>query len=139
MPKAPRVVADSNVIISAIVFGGVPELIIAGVRDGRFELYLSRFILEEIADVLSRPKFGWATDEIEEALRSFPYRLVPAGRRRLSVVSDPTDNRVLECAVAAKAHFLVTGDDHLLELGSYFRTRIVTPRALLEQLPDGPP
>ena len=135
MQKAPRVVADSNVIISAIVFGGVPELLIALVRDGRFELCLSHFILEEIAGVLRRPKFGWAADDVKEALRSFPYRVVVPGRRRVSVVADPADNRVLECALAAKAHFLVTGDRHLLALGSFFHTRIVTPRALLEERP----
>jgi predicted nucleic acid-binding protein len=97
VPKVPRVVADSNVIISAFVFGGVPELLFTLARDGRFGLYLSRFILEEVAGVLARPKFGWKEREIAEALRSFPYTLVNAGRRRLAVVSDPADNRVLEC------------------------------------------
>jgi len=73
MLKAPRVVAESNVIISAFVFGGVPELVFALARDGRFELYLSRFILEEVAGVLARSKFGWKEREIAEVLRSFPY------------------------------------------------------------------
>jgi|SRR5581483_6413757 len=137
MPKVPRVVADSNVIISAFVFGGVPELLFTLARDGRFELYLSRFILEEVAGVLARPKFGWKERDIAEALRSFSYTLVNPGRRRLAVVSDPADNRVLECAVAAKADFLASGDRHLLELRRYFRTRIVTPRQLLHELPEG--
>jgi hypothetical protein len=88
MPKVPRVVADSNVIISAFVFGGVPELLFTLARDGRFGLYLSRFILEEVAGVLARPKFGWKERDIAEALRSFPYTVVnprpppPCGRIR---------------------------------------------------------
>lgn len=137
MPTPPRVVADSNVIISAIVFGGVPEVIIKLVRTGQVELALSRFILEETAGVLTRPKFGWRQNDVQEALRSFPYRLVAAGRRRLSVVPDPTDNRVLECAVAAKAHYLITGDRHLLDLERYFRTSVVTPRQFLDALAQG--
>jgi len=136
MPKPPHVVADSNVIISAIVFGGVPEAIISLVRHGQVELMLSRFILEEIAGVLSRPKFGWAPDDIAEALRSFPYRIVAIGKRRVSIARHPPDNRVLECAVASKAEFLITGDRHLLDVESYFRTRIVTPRQFLEAFAD---
>jgi putative PIN family toxin of toxin-antitoxin system len=136
MPKPPRVVADSNVVISAIVFGGVPEVIIGLARDGRIELYLSRFILEEIAGVLSRPKFGWQPEDIAEALRSFPYRVVATGRRRLSIARDASDNRVLECAVASKAEFLITGDRHLLDVDCYFRTRILTPRQFLVALAD---
>jgi len=136
MPKPPRVVADSNVIISAIVFGGVPEVIIGLARDGRVDLYLSRFILEETASVLNRPKFGWEQEDIAEALRSFPYRVVATGRRRLSIARDPSDNRVLECAVASRAEFLITGDRHLLDVERYFRTRILTPRQFLVALAD---
>jgi predicted nucleic acid-binding protein len=58
-------------------------------------------------------KFGWKERYIAEALRSFPYTLVNPGRRP-AVVSDPADNRVLECAFAATADFLASGDRHYL-------------------------
>ena len=133
MPR-PRVVADSNVIISALYLGGTPERVLELARQGSIELFYSSFILEEVARILKGPKFRWAEARIEDAIGSFPARLAPPARRRLSVVRDPTDNRVLECAVAARAHYLVTGDRHLLELGSYFRLRIVTARDLLNSI-----
>lgn len=133
MPR-PRVVADSNVIISALYLGGTPERVLELARKGTIELFYSAFILEEVARILKGVKFRWVDARIADAIGSFPASLVPPARRQLSVVRDPTDNRVLECAVAARAHYLVTGDRHLLDLGFYSHTRILTARELLSTL-----
>jgi putative PIN family toxin of toxin-antitoxin system len=135
MPPKPRVVADSNVIISAAFFGGTPERVLHLARAGTIELVVSPFIVDEVTRILGGPKFRWDAIRIADALSGLPATLViPTPRRPLHVVHDEADNRVLECAVAARASHLVSGDRELLALGRHFRTRILTPRAFLEAL-----
>jgi len=98
----------------------------------RVALFVSTAILEELVDVLRRPKFGWPDGRVAEALETLPVTVLDTGPAYLEVLADEPDNRVLECAVAAKADYIVTGDRHLLELGSFRGCYIVTPRALLE-------
>jgi putative PIN family toxin of toxin-antitoxin system len=123
-----RVVADTNVIVSAFASGGIPKAILLGALAGDFQLFTSDHILEEVARVLTGRKFRWPPERLLEALAALPARVVDPGPPRLSVIRDLDDNRVLECALAARAHYLVTGDRDLLEVKRYFRTRIVTPR-----------
>lgn len=130
----PRVVADSNVIISAFHRGGHPLRVLLRARAGDCALSYSPFILDEVVRILTSPKFAWPIQQVHEAITSLPGQLIVPAGRLLHVVSDETDNRVVECAVAARAHFLVTGDRHLLDLSTYFRTRILTPKAFLDVL-----
>ena len=132
MPKKPRVVTDSNIIISALYRAGQPLRIFHAARGGALRLFYSPFILEEVTRILTSPKFAWPSEKVSDALAGLPGAVIVPGDRSLRVVADEPDNRILECAVAAKAHFLVTGDHHLLDVGRYFRTRIVTPRAFLD-------
>lgn len=126
-----RVVADTNVIVSAFAAGGNPKAILLMAAAGEFDLFASQAILEEVTRVLGGPKFRWPMDRLMEALGALPARILDPGPPRLSVVRDHDDNRILECAIAARAHYLVTGDRDLLILGRYFRTRILTPREFL--------
>lgn len=88
----------------------------------------------ETADVLQK-KFGWSHERIAAALLTvlMTAKMKKPGQK-LHVVSDEPDNRILECALAAKADLLVTGDKQLLALDRYEETRIVTLRAFLEML-----
>ena len=126
-----RVVVDSNVIISALHLGGNPGAVIDLGRRGTIDLYVSPFILNEVAAALAGPKFRWVHGRIAVAIAALPARVIDAGAPRLSVVPDVADNRILECAVAARAQYLVTGDRELLALGSHRRLRICTPRDFL--------
>jgi putative PIN family toxin of toxin-antitoxin system len=134
MPRRPRVVADSNVIISAFHGAGNPRRVLQLANAGTFDFFYSPFIVEEVARIMGGPKFKWPAARLREAIEGLPGEIVVPAGRPLHVVADETDNRILECALAAKADFLVTGDHHLLDLGHYFRTRIVTPRAFLATL-----
>jgi uncharacterized protein len=129
----PRVVADTNVIISALHRGGKPRAVLTLARRGEIDLRLSPFILGEVRGVL-RLKFGWETPRIRIAIRGLRATMVRPGTARLDVVRDPADNRILECAVACRAQYLVTGDRDLLELGTHGQVHIVTPAALLSAL-----
>ena len=128
-----RVVLDTNVIVSGLNFPGNERLVLDLARRGRFELYLSPFILEEVAGVLAR-KFGWTGEHSSQALRVLrDAATVIEPRRRPSVIEgNHADNRILECAVAASANYLVTGDRrHLLPLENHRGARILNaPRFL---------
>jgi putative PIN family toxin of toxin-antitoxin system len=131
---SPRVVADTNVFLSALVFGGPPEEIIDLARRGQIELLVSSQILLELANVL-KSKFEWRDADVADAIRTIGYcsTLVKPGVVITAAKDDP-DNRVLECAVACEADFIVSGDHHLLELESYRGIRILKARGLLDLL-----
>ena len=130
-----RVVADTNIYISALNFGGPPDEVLALARRGRVGLYVSTPIMIEIEGVLQR-KFRWPPGRVREALtaiREFATFVRP--QERISTIKkDEPDNRVLECAVAANAAIIVSGDSHLRDLGSFRRIEILSPRAFLDRL-----
>lgn len=131
-----KVVTDSNVLISALHFGGKPEELLLSANEGAIELFVSPFILEETARVL-QAKLGWGKREIEEAFAMLKeIATVVEPEIKVDVVSgDETDNRILECALQARADFLVTGDKrHLLPLKRYKRIQILAPADFLEIL-----
>lgn len=128
-----RVVLDTNVIISGLNFPGNERLTLELALRGRFELYLSEFILGEVAGVLGR-KFNWADERAQWALSALSDagNLVEPRRLPEMIEGGHADNRILECAAEASANYLVTGDRrHLLPLKEYRGTRILNaPRFL---------
>lgn len=129
-----RVTADTNVIISALNFPGNPSRILDMAAAGEIHLAISDAILTEVERVLQRPKFGWTQREADDAigeLSAFGDHVVP--KQRINVVKDdPTDNSIIECAVASGSDYLVTGDKHLLKIGQYQGVKIVTPAEFME-------
>ena len=132
MPK-PDVVLDTNVLVSSL-WRGAPFSVVKRWRDGQLGVIISPAILREYLDVLSR--FTPATDVTEWArLLSDPRRVTfVEPRERIGVIrDDPSDNRFLECAVTGNADAIVSGDRHLLNLGTFRSIPIVSPAAFLEQ------
>ena len=131
-----RVVLDTNVIVSGLNFPGNERLVLELAVRGRFELYLSTFILEEAAGVLTS-KFDWDEERSSEALRALSNAATVIYPRRLPevVAGGHADNRILECAVEASADYLVTGDRrHLLPLGEHEGVRILNAPRFLSAL-----
>jgi uncharacterized protein len=129
-----RVTADTNVLISGLIFSGIPRQILNLAESGAIHLAVSDDILDEVSRVLRRKKFGWPELEIDRALAQilrFTER-VESKQRIEAVAEDPTDNRILECAVASQSEYIVTGDNHLLKLGRFGSTKIVKPADFLE-------
>ena len=121
-----RVVLDTNVIVSGLNFPGNERIVLELALRGRFELYLSSFILEEAAGVLGR-KFDWDGDRSSQALRALGNAANVIYPRRLPevIAGGHADTRILECAVDVSANYLVTGDRrHLLPLGEHGGTKI---------------
>lgn len=128
-----KVVFDSNIFISALVLpGGRAELALEKVVSGDDHLFMSKAIVDEVLSVLAR-KFSREREELARAA-VFLAELgkIVAPRRRISVLADEPDNRILECAAAGKADLIVTGDQAMLRLGEYKGTRIVTLREYLK-------
>jgi putative PIN family toxin of toxin-antitoxin system len=129
-----KAVADTNVYISAILFGGKSETVRTLAREGKVELLISEHILVEIAGVLKR-KFHWLDWQISEAMkdiRAITTLITPAAT--LSVIKeDEPDNRVLECAAEGKAGYIVSGDEHHLQsLKEYEGITILSPTQFLK-------
>ncbi|MCD4706162.1 MAG: putative toxin-antitoxin system toxin component, PIN family [Candidatus Sabulitectum sp.] len=130
-----RVVLDSNVYISAFLFGGVPAGVIELALGGSILVYTSIPILDEIRDVLRRPKFGLSSSQaftLIEEIHSL-CRMVSSEEQVLAVKEDPDDNKILECALAAGVEVIVSGDSHLLRLQQWRGIKILTPADFLRK------
>lgn len=117
-----RVVLDTNTLISALLFSSTASRLVPLWQSRRITLLLSKAILHEYLRVLAYPKFRLSNQEIRELIEGqlLPFVETVKVKKRLRVVRrDPEDNKFLECAVAGRAAYLVTGDHDLLALRSY--------------------
>jgi len=128
-----RVVLDTSIFISGLNFSGNERLVLELALRGRFELYLSPFILQETAGVLTR-KFGWSEERSTQALQILRgAAVVIEPQRILSVIENhQADNQILACALEASADYLITGDRrHLLPLETFRNVRIINASQFL--------
>ena len=134
--KDLRVVFDTNIYISAFVIpGGNAEKAYLRAVFGDFKLYTSIAILTELAQKLEE-KFGWEKQKISELVQFISkVAIVLKTDPKLRILADDPDNRILECALKAKADVLVTGDKHLLNLKHYENFEISKLSDFLEKLP----
>ena len=134
LPQPVRVVFDTNIFVSALILpGSRAEKALTRVIEGKDRLVLSESILNELLGVLAR-KFARDREELARValwLGELAEWVRPA--RRVSVVADQADNRILECASAAEAEAIVTGDKGLLGLGTFEGIAIVTLRDYLQE------
>lgn len=139
--KQTKVVLDTNIYISAIMFGGNPKKILKLAMLKKIKVFISTLILLEISGKLHK-KFKLSEEDVTKILKGISkITEVIQSKIKLDVVKeDPSDNKVLECAVASNTDYIVTGDKHLLELKRFeeinkFVSReikIVTPADLLK-------
>jgi uncharacterized protein len=137
--KIKRVVIDTNVIVSGLLFGGPPGELIPLWKKGRIKPAASGDIIDEYLRVLAYPRFELEENEIEyllynEILPFFEIIVIEKGKP--IILADPTDDKFIHCARAAKADIIISGDQHLLTLKSYDRIRIMTVSTFLKSLLD---
>jgi uncharacterized protein len=131
----PLLVLDSNVYISAVLFGGKPRRIIEAALAGRARLAVSASILEEVEGVLSGKKFKFPESSaraITNEISSLAETVEPL-KKIFQIKKDPADDRILECALAAAADVIVSGDQHLLALKLFRGIPILNPDECLEK------
>jgi uncharacterized protein len=128
-----RIVFDTNIFISALVSPGrQAATALVRITEGSDQLLISRPIVDETLTVL-RNKFDWEDERLAQAaelLAKIGESL--ATTKRIQLLKDDPDNRILECAVAGRADLIVTGDRELLRLGEFEGTRIISLRAYLD-------
>lgn len=130
------IVCDTNILISAIIYGGNPERIIFAAKKGELSLFISPAILLELSRIL-HVKFGWQEYQIREAISYLGNlsTVIKPTKRITLIRTDTSDNRILECALAARADYIVSGDKrHLLPIKKFRNIPIVSPAAFLANL-----
>ena len=137
--KVRRVVIDTNVVISAFLFGGEPGELIPLWKGAVIQPLASREIVDEYLRVLAYPRFGLSTEEMnfilyQEILPHF--EIVRAKVGPVIIKEDPSDDKFIRCAEAGKATIVISGDKHLIDLGSYGKVKIVTPGVFLATLQE---
>ncbi|MGZ4127321.1 MAG: putative toxin-antitoxin system toxin component, PIN family [Actinomycetota bacterium] len=131
-----RVVLDTNVLLSAISFGGVPRRLLQAVIDGRLRLVTSRHLLDEFEEILEE-KFGFskaAAVETRSELEVLAEIVEPVDVPK--VCRDPDDDQVLAAAQAGAAEVIVTGDRDLLVLEWYNNIEILPPAMFIPRLTE---
>lgn len=126
-----KAVLDTNIFISALVLpSGQAQKAVLAAAEGRFDLAISKPIIHEVIEVLAR-KFARDAEELARVAVFLSEFEVVQPRRTLQVLSDEPDNRILECAITARAKVIVTGDRAMLALQEYKGIRILTLREFL--------
>ena len=130
-----RIVCDTNVLVSGVLFNGPPRRILEQIALGKIENAISLEILAEAKDVLGRPKFDLSSEQVTGIIETFTetFVLVTSTERVAVVKDDPDDDRILEAALASRASIIVSGDKHLLSLGQWNKVGILSPADFMEQ------
>ncbi len=114
-----RIVPDTNIVVSGLLWRGNPRRILDAARDGIIELYTSPVLLEELEDVLSREKFARklaaTTVTVQDLISGFSAlaTVIEAEPIEPVILVDPDDDEVLACALSAEAEVIVSGDSDL--------------------------
>ncbi|MBI4432988.1 MAG: putative toxin-antitoxin system toxin component, PIN family [Candidatus Omnitrophica bacterium] len=131
-----RVVLDTNVLVSGIFFHGTPGKIIDAWLNEVFAIFASPSILDEYARVLlelghdKKETFVFEWMDILIGL----CHMVPDSSKSVSYSRDPHDDKFIDCAIGAKANYLITGDKDLIETGGKVPFKILTPAQFLHIL-----
>lgn len=131
-----KVVIDTNIFVSGVlVEKGNPSLVIkTWKRTQKYQLFITEEITQEILKVMQRLNVN--TDIIgdwDRTIRKNAISIVPT-RKIEAIKEDPSDNKFLECAIEARADYIVTGDKHLKKLNEFEGIKIVDPRKFLDIL-----
>lgn len=131
-----KVVFDTNIYISAIIFGGNPKQCLELAREKGIRLFISKPILLEISNKL-RDKFNWEGYEIQDVVKGITkFAKVISPKKRVNLIKeDISDNNILECALGAEVDVIISGDKkHLLSLGKFGNIAIVSAKQFLDSL-----
>lgn len=134
-----RVVVDTNIVVSAFLWGGNPRAILDAARRQDITLFTSAALIAELEDVLAREKFakritqvGSSVTEMLGDYLALAHLVLPTSHP--SVVRDPDDDHVLACALVAQAEIIVSRDNDLLTLKTYERISIITAAEALRRI-----
>lgn len=133
-----RVVLDTSVIVSALLWTGIPHRLLQAAESGDFALVTCPSIIDEMRNVLVRPKFAsriaalnTSIGELTESFLSI-VEIIQEPKSKAVITRDPDDDKILACALASRARWIVSGDSHLLDLKQYRGIPVLTPKQFWE-------
>jgi len=131
-----KVVIDTNIFISGFGWGGKPGVVLTLLENNQIKNYISPEIFEELKRAISYPKLKFPASFQNEILEfAFFHSEFVQPTEHVSVVAgDPADDKFLECALAAHAEFVISGDPHLVKLGKYRAIEILNVASFLRLL-----
>lgn len=135
MGAITKIVIDTNVFISAFGWDGKPEAVLSLMEQRKVVNCITNDIYAELQRVVAYPKLKFSST-LQVNILEFVFswsRFVQPKEPVAVIVDDPDDDKFLACAIAANASAIISGDPHLLGLGSYRNIPIMTPAQFLEQ------
>jgi len=134
--KPVAVAADTNVIVSALLWEGNESKIIGLVEEGKIKLLTSVTLLNELKKVLMYKRFGLDEKTVDDNVKYIlTISEIISPKRSLRVIrEDPADDKVLECALEGKARYIASGDKHLLRLKEFRGIKVIRAKELLNIL-----
>lgn len=135
MARAPlKVVLDTNILVSSLIFGGKPQQTENLVLERKIVGITSLVLLAEFIDVLAK-RFYFNEFRLRQTEKKIKKNfIIVKPRATIKVLKDNSDNRVLEAAVEGDCRYIITGDKELLSLKSFKGIKIITPGQFLEEL-----
>jgi len=131
-----KIVIDANMFISALIWDGIPEAVVDRAAERSDLLFISDAIMNEIERTLRKPKFGWGEDRVASFaayIKKIGKKVAVSPKHRITgLCRDPDDDKYIECALAADADYIISGDRDLLDLKEYGGIKIVNARDYLE-------
>jgi putative PIN family toxin of toxin-antitoxin system len=128
-----RIVIDTNILVSAAFFGGLPEQLIDLVLDKKISAVVSREIVDEYEKTIKK-----LLDKYNLSRLRFPFSSLIASLEfivpstQVNLCADPDDDKFISCAIDGLCPFIVSGDHHLLEVKRYGKIQIIKTRAFFE-------
>ncbi len=133
-----KAVLDTNALISTVIATGVPHEVVVKGLEGEYQIIVSVATLTEFRETLLKcpERFDMDEDEVQQEVETIRYfaEFVNPDEQITAVEADPDDDKFLEAAVAGDVDYLVSGDRHLLGLGTFRGIEILEPRTFYEQL-----
>ena len=130
-----KIVIDTNVVASAIFFGGKPRKLIECLFNNRAEAYVTREIISEYSDTVN-----YLINKYPKKPLNLPLAFITScmniieTKSDVNVCRDPDDNKFIECAMDAKCVYVVSGDKDLLDIKAYKGVEIITVAEFLKRL-----
>ena len=134
--KVVYLVLDTNVVISAILFGGIPGKLIELWKKGSITPLITEYIMAEYLRVLAYPKFKLSEEEVHYIIHQeiLPFFKVVNSKPGPSIIKkDPDDDKFIQCAIAGQAKIIISGDRHLLAKKSHHNIKFLNPNQFLEE------
>lgn len=126
-----NIVIDTNVVVSGIIFGGLPAQILAKVFNKSHQLIASEYIISEYSDIVHRvtAKRKFSPDIAMQTLKALISNadIIDASTITAPECADPDDIIFLQAAIAGKAKYLISGDKDLLDVGEYMGGKVIKP------------